>query len=334
MAKLWNASSSPHWRDASTTASIMRDVCVALLPALAFSVWHFGARALLVIAACVLSCVASEFIWQKHAKKPVSVGDWSAVVTGLLLAMNLPPTAPWWLCVFGGALAIVLVKQMFGGIGQNFLNPALGARTILMLSFAALMTATVNGRTALPVVVSSASSLPATPEVVAMATPLVAGTSAYTLRELFLGTVPGMLGETSKLCLLIGGVYLLVRRVITWHIPATFIGTSFILFWISTGSIWRAGSVDSALYQVLSGGLIIGALFMATDYVTAPINPWGKVVMGVGCALVLWVIREYNPSYPEGCSFAILFMNLFTPLINRAFTPRWFGAAQAGGAAR
>ena len=320
MARLYNASPSPHLRARESTATIMRDVALALVPALAFAVWYFGTRALSVIIVCVLSCVVSEYAYEKLAKKRVTVSDWSAVVTGLLLAMNLPPNAPWWLCAIGGVIAIVLIKQIFGGIGQNFLNPALGARAILMISWASVMTAYTLGR---------AVGVLDIPDALSAATPLAHqfadGRTPYTISRLLIGTIPGTLGETSKIALLIGGIYLLFRKVITWHIPVSFILTSFLLFLISTGKVYEAGASANALYQVLSGGLIIGAVFMATDYVTSPILPMGKIVYGIGCGFVLWVIREFNSSYPEGCSFAILFMNLITPLINRAFRQRVFG---------
>jgi len=320
MPKSFSVSPSPHLRDRESTGSIMCDVMTALVPALLFAVWYFGVQALLVIVICLLSSVAAEYIYQKLAKKRVTVLDGSAALTGLLLAMNLPPDAPWWLCVIGSILAIVLIKQIFGGIGQNFLNPALGARTILMISWASIMTASVVGR-----VIGRGFDVP---DAIAAATPLArqfaSGETPYTLPQLLIGTVPGMLGETSKIALLVGGLYLIYRKVITWHIPVSFILTSFALFWISTGSAYDPGS-QNALYQILSGGLILGAFFMATDYVTSPILPAGKIVFGIGCGLVLWVIRTFNSSYPEGCSFAILFMNLITPLINRAFRQRAFG---------
>lgn len=211
---------------------------------------------------------------------------------------------------------------MFGGIGQNFINPALAARTILMLSWAGLIAATalpaggqLFGLTTVPV------------DAVASATPLVS--SSYSLWQLFIGDVPGMLGETCKLTLILGGVYLIVRKVIDWRIPVFFIGTAFILFWIQTGVIYSVESgTENALYQILSGGLLLGAFFMATDYVTSPVSKWGKVVMGVGCAVILFVIRAYNNGYPEGCSFAILFMNVLTPLIDKWTMPRTFGAVK------
>ncbi|MDR1599437.1 MAG: RnfABCDGE type electron transport complex subunit D [Oscillospiraceae bacterium] len=326
----WNASPSPHLRDNVTTRGLMRDVCVALLPALACGVYFFGWQALRVVIACAVSAVASEYIYQKLAKKTARVNDLSALVTGLLLACNLPPTAPWWLCAVGGAVAIVLIKQIYGGIGQNFFNPALGARAILMISWATQMTTAMAAQ---PGVMTGVDT-------VAIATPLAmkyadASPAPFTITQLFLGNIPGMLGETSKLALLAGFAYLLARRVITWHIPVTFIGTVFILFTIKTGVIYAldasgaAESAQQALYQTLSGGLFLGAIFMATDYVTSPIHPWGKAVMGFGCGLILFVIRAFNPAYPEGCSFAILLMNLLTPLINRVFRPRMFGEQPA-----
>ena len=226
------------------------------------------------------------------------------------------------MAAIGSIIAIVLVKQMFGGIGQNFINPALAARTILMLSWAGLIAATalpaggqLFGLTTVPV------------DAVASATPLVS--SSYSLWQLFIGDVPGMLGETCKLTLILGGVYLIVRKVIDWRIPVFFIGTSFILFWIQTGVIYSVESgTENALYQILSGGLLLGAFFMATDYVTSPVSKWGKVIMGIGCAVMLFVIRTYNNSYPEGCSFAILFMNVLTPLIDKWTMPRTFGAVK------
>jgi electron transport complex protein RnfD len=306
----------------------MRDVCVALTPALACGVYFFGWQSLRVVIACVVSSVASEYVYQKLAKRAVRVNDLSALVTGLLLACGLPPTAPWWLCAMGGVTAIVLIKQIFGGLGQNFFNPALGARTILMISWATFMTASMAAQ---PGVMTGVDT-------VSIATPLAmkyadAAQAPFSIGRLFLGDVPGMMGETSKLALLIGLAYLLARRVITWHIPVSFIGTALILFAIKSGSIIDGGAAgsptQSGLYQILSGGLFLGAIFMATDYVTSPIHPWGKIVMGAGCGLILFVIRAYNPAYPEGCSFAILLMNLVTPLINRVFRPKMFGEQPA-----
>lgn len=320
MQKKLVVTSSPLLRDTSTsTRSIMLDVVIALLPTALAAVWFFGFDALSLILVSVAFAVLSEAVYQRLTHQKTTIGDLSAVVTGLLLAFNLPANAPWWMGAIGSVLAIVLIKQMFGGLGQNFINPALGARTILMLSWAGLMAATAAPAGGQLFGLAAADAT-------ASATPLVNGN--YSLLQLFFGDMPGMLGETCKFTILLGGIYLIVRRVIDWRVPVSFIATAFILFWIETGSFYKAGSTDSALYQLLSGGLLLGAFFMATDYVTCPITKWGRVIMGVGCAALLFVIRTYNGSYPEGCSFAILFMNILTPLIDKWTTPKAFGAVK------
>ena len=583
MQKALVVSPSPFLRNTkSSTRTIMLDVIIAMLPTAFAAVWYFGAPALSVMVTCVISCVLAEWAFQKLTHQTSTIGDLSAVVTGLLLAFNMPASAPWWMGVVGSVIAIVLVKQMFGGIGQNFMNPALAARTILMLSWTVLMAAnvlpqagqifgidasvkavsatptaiveTVNVEAtteatsaatgaaeteaapvaaveatteatsaatgaaeteaapvaaveatteatsaatgaaeteaapvaaveatteatsaatgaaeteaapvaaveatteatsaatgaaqteaapvaaveatteatsaatgaaeteAAPVAVveatteatsaatgaaqteaapvaaveatteatsaatgaaeteaapvaaveattestsaatgtaveatteatsaatgsaveatteatssataveTVASSTPTTVEATSVATPLAKDASGYTLWQLFSGNIPGMLGETCKLTLLLGGLYLILRRVIDWRIPVAFIVTAFILFWIQTGVIYSVESgSQNALYQLLSGGLILGAFFMATDYVTSPISKSGRIIMGIGCAVVLFVIRFYNKGYPEGCSFAILFMNVLTPLIDRYTARKPFG---------
>lgn len=316
-------SSSPFLRNtAVSTRRLMGDVVIALLPTALAAVWFFGAPALGLILVSVAFAVLSEMVYERLTHQKNTISDLSAVVTGLLLAFNLPANAPWWMAAIGAIIAIVLVKQMFGGIGQNFINPALASRTILMLSWAGLMAATAmpNGGQ-----LFGLGSAPV--DAVASATPLVNG--SYSLWQLFIGDVPGMLGETCKLTLLLGGVYLIARRVIDWHVPVAFIATAFILFWIQTGVIYSVESgTDNALYQILSGGLMLGAFFMATDYVTCPITKWGRVFMGVGCAAILFVIRTFNSSYPEGCSFGILFMNVLTPLIDKWTAPRSFGTVK------
>ena len=312
-------STSPHLHNhAVRTQRIMLDVLIALLPATAASLWFFGGQALTLILVCVISAVAAEFIYHKHTKQPVTVSDLSAVVTGLLLAFNMPANAPWWLGVVGSFLAIILIKQLFGGLGQNFLNPALGARLILMLSWASLMAADVLPH-------AGSWLVPTSVDAVSVATPLALDATGYTFWQLFSGEIPGMLGETSALALLIGGVYLLARRVIDWRIPLTFIGTVAIAYFIKTGTLYsmESGS-QNVVYQLLSGGLILGAFFMATDYVTAPITRVGKLIMGVGCGLFLFIIREFS-SFPEGCAFAIVFMNVLTPLIDRFTARKFFG---------
>ena len=319
MQKKLIVSAAPHLHNqAATTKRIMLDVVIALLPTAAAAVWFFGGSALMLMIVAVLTAIVSEYIWQKLTHTPVTVSDLSAVVTGLLLAFNLPANAPWWLAAVGSFLAIILVKQLFGGLGQNFMNPALASRAILMLSWTGLMAANVlphAGQWAAPVVVDAVS----------VATPLTHGATGFTLWQLFSGDIPGMIGETCKITLLLGGLYLLIRRVIDWRIPVTFIATVAIAYFIKTGTLYSVESgSQNVLYQLLTGGLIIGAFFMATDYVTSPITGWGKIIMGIGSGLFLFVIREFS-SYPEGCSFAILFMNVLTPLIDRFTGAKPFG---------
>ena len=306
MSKL-TISSSPHLRDRMSTARIMQLVCLALLPAGVMSVVYFGGNALRLIILSVVSCVVSEGVYEKLAGKKVTVGDWSAVVTGLLLAYNLPASAPSWIPVLGGVIAIVLVKQLFGGIGANFMNPALTARAILFVSFSGIMASYPQSKLAV--------------DAVTTATPLaqLAEGSAvtYSLADLFLGNCGGVLGETCKLAIIAGGLLLCVLKVADWKIPAAFIGTAFLCYLIK-------GGFNVAMIEILSGGLMLGAFFMATDYATSPVSNLGRVIMGVGCGLLLFVIREWA-SYPEGCSFAILFMNVCTPLIDRFTMPKHFG---------
>ena len=308
----WRVTSSPHLRARHSVSSIMLDVIIALIPAGIAGVIIFGWRAAALIVISVASAVMWEGLIQKAMKRPVTIGDLSAVVTGLLLAYNLPVTAPLWLPVVGTALAIILIKQCFGGLGQNFLNPALGARAILLASWTGLMSG------------SAFNAMVIGADAISSATPLAASdASAYPLWQLLLGNVPGCIGETCKIAFIAGGVYLIVRKVISWRVPVTMLLTVFVLSWIYSGNI--AGSVDSALYQLLSGGLILGAFFMATDYASTPVTPVGKLIMGVGAGLLVFIIRNFNDSYPEGCSYAILIMNLVTPLIDRFTQPRIYG---------
>lgn len=307
MQKNLAVSSSPHLRDNVSTRRIMQEVCLALAPAGIAGIILFGAQAAVLIAASVISAVLAEFFYQKLTHQKVTVGDWSAVVTGLLLAYNLPANAPVWLAVVGAVIAIVLVKQIFGGIGSNFMNPALAARAILFVSWATQMTSYPATRFMLDGV-STATPLNA------LGTGSVAGVN---LADLFLGNIPGVLGETCKLALLVGGVYLIVRRIADWKIPVAFIATVFVCYLIKDGA-------EMALYQILSGGLFLGAFFMATDYATSPVTNPGRVIMGIGCGIFLFVIRAYA-SYPEGCSFAILLMNVATPLIDKYTMPKPFG---------
>jgi electron transport complex protein RnfD len=288
----------------------MLNVLVALIPAGAVGVYFFGWRSLAVIAVSVLSAVAWEWLYCKLAKKPSTVSDLSAAVTGLLLAYNLPASVPLWLPIVGNGIAIILVKQFFGGIGHNFVNPALTARCVLMSSWAGLMSAD-----AYHVAVRGLDAVSA-------ATHLSSVTPSFTLWQLFIGQSTGCIGEVSKIALLLGGVYLIARGIISWRIPATMLATVFALSWIASGRL--TGSTDSALYQLLSGALFISAFFMATDYATSPVTPLGRIVMGVGCGALVFVLRRFSPM-PEGCSYAILMMNLCVPLIDRFTRPRVYG---------
>ena len=291
-------SSSPHIHTRDSSRRIMLDVIIALLPAAVAGVIIFGAKALGVIAACVITAVVSEALFNVITRKKQTVGDLSAVVTGLLLALNLSTNVAIWQCVVGTVFAIVVVKCLFGGIGKNFANPAITGRVFMLLAFS-----TVAGG-AKPVVV----------ELVSSATPLEllaqGSENAPSLMELFLGLHGGAIGETCCLALLLGFAWLLFRRVIKWHVPVIFIGTVFVLYLVFTGSF------QMALAEILAGGLFIGAIFMATDYVTSPITLKGKMVFALGCGLVTFIIR-YFCAYPEGVSFSILAMNILTPYIEK-----------------
>ena len=308
-------SSSPHLRDNVTTARIMQDVCIALLPAAVAGVLFFGYRAAVILALSVAAAVLSEWLYCKAAHTKNTVGDWSAVVTGMLLAMNLPATVPYWMPVVGSVIAILLCKMIFGGIGQNFINPALAARAILALSWASLMNTFVQ---------PSFGNL-AGVDAVASAT-AIGAPGSYTLSQLFLGNIPGTIGETCKMALLIGAAYLLVRKVISWHIPAAFIGTFAVCYLIATHF-----DVSATLYQVLSGGLILGAFFMATDYASSPATTKGKLVFGFGCGLLLFVFRFCKKTPAEWCSYAILLMNVVSPLIERVTAVKSFGEVKKNG---
>ncbi len=301
--------SSPHTFSKNTTQKIMLDVIIALLPATILSVVFFGLNALLIVLTCVASSVLFEWIFQRICKKNTTIEDLSAVVTGLLLALNLPAANYkdiWWPCVVGSLIAVVVVKGLFGGLGKNFANPAITARIILVIAFSSVGTVVhpalsdvTSGATPLDVLNGSEGTLPS-------------------LLNMLLGIRSGALGETSVLALLAGGIYLLCRRVITWHAPVGFIATVFVLAFLVKLDL------NYALYQMLSGGLFIGAFFMATDYVTTPSRPLGRLIFGIGCGLITIVIRVWG-SYPEGVSFSILFMNIITPYIDRLTEKRPFG---------
>ena len=302
-------SSSPHIRSTATTPRIMLDVFAALTPAAVAGCIIFGWRALLVIAVCLVSCVASEFVFNLITKKGQTIYDMSAAVTGLLLAMNLRADAPIWQCVLGSVFAIVVVKCLFGGLGCNFANPAITGRVFLLICF----TGSLAG--------GAVPKLSSAPELVSGATPLsvmAKGGELPSLLDMFLGLRGGALGETCIAALLIGFVYLVVRKVIHFETPLIFIATVFVL------SLIVDNSFTLALYQVLSGGLVLGAVFMATDYVTTPITRTGKMIFAVGCGLITFLIRSFG-NYPEGVSFAILFMNILSPYIEKWTAKRPLG---------
>ena len=312
MNKHMVVSVNPHIYAAQTTQTIMRDVLIALCPAVVASVLFFGAQALLVEVVCVAVAVLCEWAFEKITHRDVTVTDCSAAVTGLLLALNLPAGIPLWQAVFGSFVAIVVVKQFFGGIGQNFANPAITARVIMLVAFSGAMTTWVP---------AAFSNAPA--DAVTAATPLAVISSGEgelpTLLQMFLGARGGSMGETSCLALLLGFAYLLYRGVISWHTPVAFIGTVLVL---------TALLGQEPLYQVMAGGLFIGAIFMATDYTTSPPTPAGKLIFGVGCGLLTVIIRVWG-NYPEGVSFSILLMNILNPYISSWTRTKPFGGVEA-----
>lgn len=306
-----SVSSSPHIRSSARTDRIMLDVIIALIPALVAGVVIFGFRALLVVATCVAAAVLAELIFNLIVKKPQTVGDLSAVVTGLILGLNLRADVPVWQCVLGAVFAIIVVKCLFGGLGCNFANPAITGRIFMMMCFAA----TVGKGAALVEGAEGAT------ELVTSATPLElikGGEALPSLSAMLLGGYAGAIGETCTVAILIGFVYLVARRVIHAEVPLVFVGTVFLLALIADGSL------VAALYQVLGGGLAFGAVFMATDYVTTPITRSGKVIFAFGCGVITFLIRYFG-SYSEGVSFAILFMNIISPYIEKWTAPRPLG---------
>ena len=297
-------SSSPHIHHNDTTNGVMLDVIIALMPAAIFGCILFGIKAAAIILTCVITAVLAEFIWNIILKKPNSIGDCSAAVTGLLLGMNLSSKVPVWVAAIGSIVAIIVIKQMFGGIGHNFANPAIAARIVLLVSFPGMMT----------------SYLEPVSDTVTSATPLAADVGTYSVRMLFFGMHSGSIGETSAFLLLVGGAYLVIRRVISPIIPVCFIGTVALLTLISGGN---------PITAVLTGGLMLGAIFMATDYTTSPITKIGKVIFGIGAGLITFIIRKFG-AMPEGVSYGILLMNILVPYINRFSMEKPFGKRKAG----
>lgn len=308
MDKRFETPASPFTHCGASTQRIMLDVIIALLPATAAAIVIFGTPALVPILSCVIAAVVSEFLFNAITRRKQSIGDLSAVVTGLLLGLNLSTNVPVWQCVLGSVFAIVFVKCLFGGLGHNFANPAITARVFMLVSFTQVM----------------GGAMPKGVDLVTSATPLevlsTGGEGLPSLLDMFLGVRGGAVGETCVIALLIGFAYLVIRRVIRWYVPAIFIGSVFVLYFVTTGS------AVTALYEIMSGGLFLGAIFMATDYQTSPINNKGKAFFALGCGILTFVIREYC-AYPEGVSLSILVMNILAPMIEKwtAATPLGLG---------
>ena len=322
------ATSSPHIRSHETTRSIMLDVIIAMLPALLVACMKFGLRALTLTAVSVAGCFFWEWLYRKLMKKPQSVGDLSCVVTGMLLAFVSPVQMPYWMILIGDFFAIIVVKQLFGGIGKNFLNPALAGRAFLLASYAGTMTTWVDPAA------GKAALCASNADVITTATPLAmmkGGAFAellekYTVGDMFVGNIPGSLGEVSAAALLIGGIYLIGRKVINWQTPVAYIATVAILTFLfplaGTGVEWM-------LYSVFGGGLFLGAFFMATDYATSPVTKKGQLIFGIGCGLFTVLIRYFG-SYNEGVCYSIMVMNLLVPLIDKYTKPTRFGVVKSG----
>ena len=327
--KKLTVSASPHIKAAETTRSIMSDVLIALLPALIWAIYAFGWRAMTVTLITVFSCIIFEYLFEKLMKKPVTVLDMSAAVTGVLLAFTLPVNVPLWLPVMGSFFAIVIVKQLFGGIGKNVVNPAIAARIFLFIAWPSRLTSYVIPVAAKisPFTVSCGDIGDVTAKATLLQSLKAGNSPDSTIFDMFLGNVAGSLGEISAVLLIMGGIYLLIRKVITWHIPVAFIGTVAVITFIFP----QAGSMQAyefMLSELLSGGLILGAFFMATDYVTSPATKSGRLIYGIGCGAITVFIRYFG-GYPEGVSYSILIMNLAVPLIDRYTRPRIFGEVKS-----
>ena len=320
--------SSPHIKADDDTRSLMLDVLIALVPALAVAIYTFGVRALIHVIIAMVSCAVFETIYNKIVKHENTVGDLSCFVTGVLIAFNIPVAAPLWLTVFGGLFGIIVVKMLFGGIGKNFVNPALAGRAALVASYAG----TMSGAWADPQ--AGWVPLAGTADVVTAATPLaymktgdMAGlTSQYSVTDMFLGNIGGSLGEISALLLIVGGAYLIWRKVISWQTPAAYIATVAVLtFLFPKGG---ADNLQFMLYSIFGGGLMLGAFFMATDYTTSPVTKTGQLIFGLGCGLLTVFIRYFG-SYPEGVCYSIMIMNLVVALIDKAVKPSRFGVVKS-----
>ena len=321
------ATSNPHIRSNETTRSIMLDVIIAMLPALVWAVIWFGVKALTLTAVSVIGCMFWEWLYRKLLKKPQSVGDLSAVVTGMLLSFVCPVTTPLWMIIIGDFFAIVVVKQLFGGIGKNFVNPALAGRAFLLGSYAGVMTTWIDAtQNKAPLMGSTADIVTAATPLAYMKTGNMAGlTETYSVMDMFLGKTGGSLGEISAAMLILGGLYLIWRKVINWQTPVAYIATVAVLSFLFP----KAGSsLEWMLYSVFGGGLMLGAFFMATDYATSPVTKKGQLVFGIGCGLFTVLIRYFG-SYNEGVCYSIMVMNLCVALIDKYTKPTRFGVVKS-----
>ena len=313
---------SPHMHGDESTKRIMLDVVIALIPLIGWGIYAFGIRSLFVVASCVISCVLSEYIYRKLAHKTNTIGDFSATITGILLALTLPSTTPIWVCVIGSIFAIVVVKQLFGGLGKNIVNPALASRVFLFTAFPSYLSNDAFTKFGERIVTIWNTDL----SKIAGATPLAVGMQEKgSIRDLFFGMHGGCIGEISELLILIVGIYLLIRKVITWHIPVSFIATVAVLSFAFP--LEGAARLDFMLAELTTGGLILGAIFMATDYVTSPVTSIGRLIFGCGCGLITVFIRYFG-GYPDGVSFAILIMNLLVWYIDMFTRPKVFGGVK------
>ncbi|MGL4361955.1 MAG: RnfABCDGE type electron transport complex subunit D [Cellulosilyticaceae bacterium] len=335
MDKLLHVSPSPHTHAKHNVQSVMRDVIIALIPALLVSIYFFGFRALGVVFVTTISCVAFEALWVKYTKQQTSIKDLSAIVTGILLAFNMPANVPIYVPIVGSFVAVILAKGLFGGIGQNFINPALAARAFLLAAYPTAMTTfgpynggIVDINTIIPTrSMDMLSGVSETIDVISQATPLALFkeygiVATPSVMDAFIGNINGCIGEVSALALLLGGLYLIYRKIITWHIPVCYLGSIFIVGVIS------GNGIQASLYSLMLGGAILGAFFMATDYTTTPMTIKGQVIFAVSAGLIAGIIRTYG-GYPEGVSYSILLMNLCVPLIDRYVKNTPFGRKKA-----
>ena len=321
------ATSNPHIRSSETTRSIMLDVIIAMLPALVWAVIWFGVKALTLTAVSVIGCMFWEWLYRKLMKKPQSVGDLSAVVTGMLLAFVCPVTTPYWMIIIGGFFSIIVVKQLFGGIGKNFVNPALAGRAFLLGSYAGVMTTWIDAtQNKAPLMGSTADIVTAATPLAYMKTGNMAGlTETYSVMDMFLGKTGGSLGEISAAMLILGGLYLIWRKVINWQTPVAYIATVAVLTFLFPK---HGSGLEWMLYSIFGGGLFLGAFFMATDYATSPVTKKGQLIFGIGCGLFTVLIRYFG-SYNEGVCYSIMVMNLCVALIDKYTKPTRFGVVKS-----